>query len=172
MTMRKSFLILVALSPLCLFSPSSYAADGKVGFVNIAEIMSTAPQAVAARQTLQNEFQPREKKLGELRAAIQKEENNLKRNASAMSSARKKQAEADLTTKEQNFNKALSSFREDFSKKRNEVLQKLQKRISDVISRLAKAGNYDMILSDSVVYVSDKVNLTDKVLAELKKSAK
>lgn len=172
MSMRKSLLILVGLSPLCLFSPASHAAEGKVGFVNVAEIMAKAPQAITARETLQSEFQPREKKLGELRGEIQKEEDNLKRNASAMSAARKKQAETDLIAKEQNFNKDLSSFREDFSKKRDAVLQKLQKQVSDVITRLAKAGNYDMIISDGVVYVSDKVNLTSRVLAELKKSAK
>ncbi|AOU98364.1 hypothetical protein BI364_10685 [Acidihalobacter yilgarnensis] len=172
MSVRKSLLALFAISALLLLSPASEAASGKIGFVNVAEIMAKSPQAEAARAELQKEFQPREKKLGELRDGIQKEEADLKRNASAMSSERKKQAEIDLQKKENDFNRELASFREDFGTKRNQVLQALQKKISEVILHVAKAGNYDMILSDGVVYVSDKINLTDKVLADLKKTAK
>lgn len=172
MRMRKGLLGLFAVLAMLAFAPVSEAATGKIGFVNVAEIMAKAPQAEAARAELQKEFQPREQKLGELRDQIQKEETDLKRNASAMSADRKKQAETDLMQKEAEFNKALASFREDFGAKRNQVLQGLQKQISEVILRIAKAGNYDMIMSDGVVYASDKINLTNKVLAELKKSAK
>ncbi|AOV16731.1 hypothetical protein BJI67_06335 [Acidihalobacter aeolianus] len=172
MHMRKLFLGLFTVLGMLAFVPASEAATGKIGFVNVPEIMAKAPQAEAARAELQKEFQPREQKLGELRDQIQKEETDLKRNASAMSAERKKQAETDLMQKENEFNKQLASFRQDFGEKRNQVLQGLQKQISKVILRIAKAGNYDMILSDGVVYASDKINLTNKVLAELKKSAK
>ncbi|OBS11036.1 OmpH family outer membrane protein [Acidihalobacter prosperus] len=172
MSVRKSLLSSFALTALLLLSPVSEAASGKIGFVNVAEIMAKAPQAEAARAELQKEFKPREEKLGQLRDEIQKEEADLKRNAAAMSAERKKQAEISLQKKENDFNRELSSFREDFGVKRNQVLQALQKKISQVILGIAKKGDYDMILSDGVVYVSDKINLTDKVLAELKKSAK
>lgn len=169
MSMRKSLMVLVAMSPLCLLSPASYADSGKIGFVNVPEIMAKAPQAVAARHELRKEFKPREKQLNDLRSEIQKEGENLKRNAAAMSAERKKNAEQDLLKKEVAFNSDLKSFRKDFASKRDALLKGLQKRISDVILHIAKRDHYDMIMGEGVVYANDRVNLTKRVLDELKK---
>lgn len=172
MRLNKSFFGLLFLSGIMIVPSVSEAADTKVGFVNVPEIMSKAPQAKAARDQLQKEFQPRENELGQLHQAIQKQKNNLQRNSSAMSAKQKQQAESQLQDKEQNFNKKLTQFRKDFSSKRQQILQSLQNTISKTIKRIAEHDHYDMILSNNVVYVRDKYNLTDQVLSDLKKSAK
>ncbi|WP_455379932.1 OmpH family outer membrane protein [Acidihalobacter prosperus] len=172
MRLNKRLFGLLFLSGIMIVPSVSEAAGTKVGFVNVPEIMSKAPQAKAARDQLQKEFKPRENQLGQLHQAIQKQKNNLQRNSSAMSAKQKQQAEAQLQAKEKNFNKKLTQFRQDFGSKRQQVLQSLQNTISNTIKRIAKRDHYDMILSDNVVYVQDKYNLTDQVLSDLKKSAK
>ena len=40
----------------------------------------------------------------------------------------------------------------------------------DVIQKLAKAEEFDLIISDGVIYAGKKVDITEKVIGRLKKS--
>ena len=170
MAMRKVFASMIVLMAAAMAVPAASAATLKIGFVNVQEIMAKAPQAEAARAQLKQEFGSREKQLTAQRDAIQKQEADLQRNASVMSADQKATAEKALRDKMGGFNRDMTAFRDDFNMKRNELLQGLQKKIYDAIVKVAKDGGYDMVLSNGVVYASDKVDLTKQVLAELAKS--
>ena len=59
-------------------------------------------------------------------------------------------------------------FRDDLNIRRNEVLAKLQKDMYQAVVTLAKEQKFDLILSQGVVYSSNKVDITDSVLKKLK----
>lgn len=170
MKIHKALSSLALLSGVAFLAPTAFASGDKIGFVNVPEIMTQAPQAKAAREQLQKEFGARENALNAQRAEIQKQEADLQHNAAVMSASKKSAAEKSLQSKVSNFNRDMNSFRNDFTVKRNELLQGLQKRLYAVVLKVAKRGGYDLILSNGVVYASDKVNLTKQVLAELKKN--
>ncbi len=170
MAMRKLLATMIVFVAAAFAVPAASAAALKIGFVNVQQIMATAPQAEAARAQLKKEFGNREKALTAQRDAIQKQEADLKRNAAVMASDKKSAAETALRDKMSSFNRDMTAFRDDFNMKRNELLQGLQKKIFDAIVKVAKDGNYDLVLSNGVVYASNQVNLTKQVLAELAKS--
>ena len=53
--------------------------------------------------------------------------------------------------------------------KKIELLQKIEELINNTINELAVSENYDLILYDNVAFVSDKVNITKKVIERIKK---
>ena len=55
------------------------------------------------------------------------------------------------------------------AKKRSRLLAKLQKDMFQAVVSLAKEQNFDLIMSQGVVYSSDKVDITDSVLKKLQK---
>ena len=55
---------------------------------------------------------------------------------------------------------------------RSQKLAELQHIIRGIIDDIAKASKFDLVLSDGVVYASDKLDITDKVLARMKKDFK
>jgi outer membrane protein len=162
-----SFLVFLAAA---LAAPLASAAGSKVGFVNMKEIMAQAPQAEAAQAQLKQEFGGREKALAAQRDAIQKQEADLKRDAAVMSATKKSQAEKSLRDKVSAFTRDMNAFRDALNTKRNELLQGLLKQIQAAVTKVAKAGGYDVVLNNAVVYVNPKVDLTKQVLAELAKS--
>ena len=170
MAMRKLLATTVVFVAAVFAVPAASAAALKIGFVNVQQIMATAPQAEAARAQLKQEFGDREKGLTAQRDAIQKQEADLKRNAAVMATDKKNAAEKALRDKMSGFNRDMAAFRDDFNMKRNELLQGLQKQIYDAIVKVAKDGGYDLVLSNGVVYASNQVDLTKQVLAELAKS--
>ena len=64
--------------------------------------------------------------------------------------------------------RAKEEFTEDFNLRRNEELTKLQKLIYLTTVEVAKEDGYDIVLSDSVLYTSKRVDITDKILERLR----
>lgn len=155
---------------ICLCLPALALAEVKVGFVNTVKLMEEAPQAKAAISKMEAEFAPREKELVALQREIKQAEDKLSRDSAVMSDSERGKLERDLVSQKRDFKRSQDEFREDLNIRRNEELSKLQRRLYDAIVDLAKAENYDLIVSEGVVYASTSIDITDAVLASLKKS--
>ena len=147
------------------------AADFKVAFVNAAVLLDKAPQAEAARKKLENEFSAREKDLVAQQKKVQEMETKLSHDAATMSDTEQRKLERDLTSRKRELKNAQDEFRDDLNIRRNEELGKLQRSVYEVIVALAKKEKYDMIVGDGVIYASEQVDITDKVLQQLKSGA-
>lgn len=147
---------------------SAYAADTRIGIVNTAKILKEAPQAEAARKKLKNEFAPRDVKIVELQKAIKAIEDKLSKDAAIMSDAARKKQEREIVSKKRDVKRSREEFTEDFNFRRNEEIGKLQKLVSETILSLAQEKQYDIILNESVIYVSPQVDITANVLELLR----
>jgi outer membrane protein len=163
--------MLLAVSGV-LFSLSAGAADFKVGFVNVARLLEKAPQAEKAKKDLEREFAPRDKKLLAEQKDIKQMEERLTRDAAIMSDSERQRLDKDLISRKRDAKRLQDEFREDFNLRRNEELTKLQKEIFEAIQTLAKDENYDLLLTDGVVYASDTIDVTGKVERKLESSFK
>ncbi|HEY9199678.1 MAG TPA: OmpH family outer membrane protein [Gammaproteobacteria bacterium] len=162
--------IIRTFTAICLCLPALALAEVKVGFVNTVKLMEEAPQAKAAISKMEAEFAPREKELVALQREIKTAEDKLSRDSAVMSDTERGKVERDLVSQKRDFKRSQDEFREDLNIRRNEELSKLQRRLYDAIVDLAKAEKYDLIVSEGVVYASTSIDITDAVLARLKKS--
>ncbi len=145
------------------------AADAiKVGFVDIAKVMENAPQAEAARARLESEFAPRDQELVRSQDKLKAMEDRLARDGDIMSEEARHNLEREIIGQRREIKRSRDEFREDFNIRRNEELRKLQKRVSQAIESLARQSGYDLILSNSVLYSSHRVELTGMVLDRLR----
>jgi len=149
-------------------SQSLNAQDIKLGFVNTTRIMNQAPQAEAARETLKNEFKSRDEKIVALQNEMKMLEDEMSKNIDIMSESVRKRNERKVSSLKRDIKRAKEEFSEDLNIRRNEELTKLQKQVYESIVALAKEKNYDVILGDSVLYASTRVDLTNQVLEKLK----
>jgi outer membrane protein len=144
------------------------SAEAKIGFVDTAKLMEAAPQVKAAQAKIESEFAPREKELVALQQQIRTLEDKMSRDASVMSETESSKLERDVLAKRRDLKRSQEEFRDDLNIRRNEVLSKLQKDIYDVVVAFAKEQNFDLILTQGVVYSSDKVDVTESVLKKLR----
>lgn len=166
----KPFVILIVVMLLACSISIAAAADVKIGFVNIASIMEKAPQADAARKALEREFSSRDANLTADRDAILELENQLRTDGEVMSESKRAALEKRILKRKREFNRAKDELKEDFNIRRNEELGKLQRQVYDVIVELAKNEKYDLMVTERVLYASERIDITDKILALLKKS--
>lgn len=150
-------------------APIAGAAEAmKIGFVNAAKILDKAPQAEQARNRLEKEFAPRDKELVDQQKSLRKVEERLAKDGAVMGDSERANLEREVVAKRRDLKRAQDEFREDFNLRRNEELGKLQKRVFDVIVALAREEHFDLIVNDAaVIYASDRIEITDKVLSRL-----
>lgn len=143
-------------------------AETKIGFVDTVKLMEAAPQAKSAQSKIESEFAPREKELVALQREIKKLEDDLTRDGAVMSESERTKLERKILAKRRDMKRTQDEFRDDLNIRRNEVLAKLQKDMYQAVVTLAKEQKFDLILSQGVVFSSDKVDITDSVLKKLK----
>ncbi len=162
---RMMQLLLVAL--LLAVGVAQAQAETKVGAVNMARLMESAPQVKAASEKIKAEFAEREKQLVEEQAEIKKMQEKYRRDRDVVSAAEREKMEAALREKVREFKRKSDAFAADFSEARNKALGNLQSEIYKAIVAIAEAEHYDLVVSESVLYVSKRIDITDKVIARL-----
>ncbi len=153
----------------CLFSVSFAWAGQKIAFVNQARLLQKAPQAEAARSKLQKEFAKRDKALVNLQKKIQSSTEKLRKDAAILSSTELNKLKRKITMMRRDLERDKAAFKEDLSIRQNEELVKLQKSVLKSIKTIAEQEKYDLIISEGVIYASKQIDVTDKILAQLKK---
>ena len=75
--------------------------------------------------------------------------------------------EKKILNRKREYNRQQDELREDFNIRRNEELGKLQKRVHEIIIVVAKAESYDLVVTQPVLYASQNIDLTERVLQEM-----
>ena len=156
-----------ALAAVVSLFAGAAMAEMKVGFVDTAKLMESAPQVKDAQGKIEAEFAPREKELVELQRKIRAQEDRLSRDSAVMSESENTKLERDILAMRRDLKRSQEEFRDDLNIRRNEVLAKLQREIFDAIVAFAKEQNYDLIMGQGVVYSSERVDITEAVLKQL-----
>ena len=156
----------VALVP-ALFASAVLAADYKVGFVNTERLFREAAPAKRAQQKLEKEFAARDAEIQKLSKQVRELQALLEKDVVTMSETERRNKERDLANQTRDLQRAQREFREDLNLRRNEELSSVQERANVVIRQMAEAEKFDLILQDPVVYASQRIDITDKVIKAL-----
>jgi outer membrane protein len=150
-----------------MHSASAQEAGYKIGFVNTARVLKEAPQARKVEERLKSEFGPRETQLKGKRQEILAIEEQLKSDTELNSTNRRK-LEREIRLKVSQLKFLEQEFREDQNLRRNEEIRELQQVISKVLKMQGDEGQFDLILTEGVSYVSDQIDITAQTIEMLK----
>lgn len=159
--------VLILIFLLC---PMMASAEVKIGFVNMIEIMEKSPQAEAARSALEKEFSDRDKKLTKARDEILKLDETLAKDTAILSDSRRTELEKQISTKKRRYSDQQDELRKDFNVRRDQELNKLQKDVHEIVIKVAKAEGYDLVVTQPVLFVSDRIDMTELILQALQRA--
>jgi outer membrane protein len=160
---------IIVLSFLVLLSISVFAETIKIGYINTDQVVNNLPQYQINVDRLSNEFEPKKQELLDLfnhiellRAKIivinnSENKENLQRELSKLSSL------------EESFKQETEFWQVTMNNRKIELLQKIELLINTTVNELAISENYDLILYENAAFVSDKVNITYKVIERIQK---
>lgn len=162
-------IILRLLIIWCALGPFHEALAQKIGVVDAVKVLEMAPEAETAIKKLEEEFAPRDRRIVSDQKTLKQKEEELVRDGATMSDAKRRDLEQAIRAQQRDIRRMRDEFKEDFNLRRNEELRKLQKRVQEVIVTYAKQNQFDLILSDGVVYAAPTVDITNNILQVLKK---
>ena len=148
------------------------AAEFKVGFVNVAIVLDQAPQAAQARARIEREFAPRDGEILAQQQQVRALEDKLVKNAAVLSASERERQEAELRQLKRELRRSQEEFREDLNLRRSQELSALQRMVTGVIQTMARGEEYDLIMSDGVVFAGEKVDITKRVIERLRSDFK
>ncbi len=146
---------------------AAQAADYKIGFVNTERLFREAAPAKRAQQKLEREFAARDADLQRLTKQVRDLQQQLDKDGPTMGEAERRNKERDLANQTRDVQRMQREIREDINLRRNEELSGVQERANKVIQQIALDEKFDLILQDPVVYASQRIDITDKVIKAL-----
>ena len=162
------------LLALMVVLPVSYASAAeamKIGYVNTQRIFRDAPTAKEAAARIEAEFSKRDQELQKMARELQGMQERLEKDALTMGESDRRSKERELNELSREFQRKQREFREDLNLRQNEENAAIIEKANMAIKQLAEAEKYDLILQD-VVWVSPKLDITDRIIKALSNSKK
>ncbi|MEC7596373.1 MAG: OmpH family outer membrane protein [Pseudomonadota bacterium] len=159
-----------ALFFLCLLCFSSYATNLKIGFIDTNEIVISLTQYKRSIEVISSEFEPKKQELLDLYNHIELIRSNLDSKQEYESSESLEIEITKLSKLEESFKQETEFWQKEMNDRKVNLLKKIELLINQTINNYAIKENYDLILYENVAFVSDKVNITQEIIAEIEKN--
>jgi outer membrane protein len=147
------------------FVAAAEAQQLRIGYVDMKKVLDNAPQVLAGRARLDQEFRARNDaiEMDEMRASAL--EGRLQQGD--MSADSRIQLERDLRDLRRNITRRKEDLRDELSFRRTEEVQSLEEQINVAVQEIAERNGFDLIVSSPVIYANPNLDITDLILEQL-----
>lgn len=155
---------------LLLVAGAAPAQNIKIGFVDIPYLIDEAPQSKAASSRLESEFAPRQEQINEQKQQMDEINDRLKDSDRPVDESERSNLERELRKIQRRVKRDEQEFREELNIQKNQEFKRVRVSVLDAIASFARNHNYDLILSDGVLFANKRIDVTKQVLLELQQA--
>ena len=159
---------IIVLSFLALLSINVFAETIKIGYIDTEQVVNNLPQYQQNVDRLSNEFEPKKQELLDLFNHIELLRVKINTINNSDNKENLQLELSKLSSLEESFRQETEFWQEAMNNKKIELLQKIELLINTAINELAISESYDLILYENAAFVSEKVNITNKVIERIK----
>ena len=154
---------------LALLAMPLSAETIKIGYIDTTQVVNNLPQYQQRVLEISKEFEPKKQELLDLFNHIEL----LRKKINTINKSEEKESLeielSNLLSLEDSFKQETEFWQEKMNNNKIELLQQIEILINNTINDLAISENYDLILYENAAFVSDKVNITNKVIERIQK---
>ena len=157
----------IVLLFLTLIVISINAHPVKIGYIDVEKVVNSLSQYQKDNETLSQQFEPKKQELLDLFKHIEllnKNLNNVDKltNNDAYQKELEKIQELKII-----FQTETELWQQQLNQKKLELLQKIETMINKAIKEYADSENYDLILYENAAFVSDELNISNKIISKI-----
>ncbi len=166
--MRKWLVILAVMAGCASLLPVYAQETSHIAYVDMKHVLDNAPQVVAGRERLDQEFRPRDDAVKADEQQLQAMQQQLAE-GTGLDDESRTNLERDIRNLQRAVDRRREDLIEELNFRRNEIEQRLEETLELVIKFVAEAEGLDLVITDPVVlYYSPRIDITQKVLDRLK----
>jgi len=162
---------IVTVLLVTVLTGAAVAQEPKIGFVDIPFIIDRAPAAKAASARLEKEFAPRQEAIREKRVLLKNKREELEKDGLIMTSEQRIELEREIRAIERKLRGEEQDFREELNIQKNNEFKKVRLSVMEAITQLAREEEFDLILSDGVLFSSKRFDLTENILEYMRRKS-
>jgi len=151
---------------------ASYAAENKVGYINLQRLINESKMGRAAKQEIAKLRQEKEVIIAKKLQDINKFKKFIDEEGDKMSLREKRQKQEALQRAYKDYQRLVADAKEDITREDRELVSIIMDKADSALKSVAKKYNYSIILKDpnAIGYMDPAVDITDLVVKELNKS--
>jgi outer membrane protein len=157
----------LALFFVALMFTSSYAENIKIGYIDVDLVINSLTKYKENNESLILNFQPKKVQLLEIFDQIQALKENLKKSEKSMSDENYDKEIDKIRTLEIDFQNETELWQSELNKQQAESLEKIEILINQAIKDLAINEKYDLILYQNAAFVSEDLNISNKIILNI-----
>ncbi|MCP3951033.1 MAG: OmpH family outer membrane protein [Desulfobacterales bacterium] len=169
----KNMLRVISFSTLMVFLFGSvvFAANNKVGYINLQRLVNESKMGKSAREDILKLRREKEKAVVAKQNRINHLRKDLNVNAAKMPLIEKQDKVEALKGLYKEYQRMVADAKEDISREDRELVTLILKKADGVLKKIAKKKKFSIILKDpnAIGYLDPDVDITDLVLKELNK---
>ena len=139
----------------------------KIGYIDVEKVINNLSQYQQENNTLIQQFEPKKQQLLDLFKHIELLKKNLNNVEANVSNETYQKELEKIRELEISFQTDTELWQQQLNQEKRESLQKIETMINLVIEKFATSENYDLILYQNAAFVSDQVNITNKIISKI-----
>jgi outer membrane protein len=160
-----------AISAVLLLLASVVAlAQGapKIAYVDMKRLLDNAPQVAAARKTLETEFRARDQQLQRETLRLAELREREKKDSALMPQSALLALRREIENLDKTIIRTRTQLRDELKKRQDQELTAQWPLIHKAVGDYARKHGYDLVVHAPVLYASAQIDITDRILLELK----
>ncbi|MCX7051215.1 MAG: OmpH family outer membrane protein [Proteobacteria bacterium] len=159
--------LLPAVAVIGLFAGVPAHAETKIGVLDFGRLLEESPQGKVLLESLGNEAAAKRRDLQGAATALQTKRDKLAKDRATMSPDQITRAERELRDGERDLARRQAEAQDQLNDRRNEEMGKLQRDLITEVRAFAKAQNYDVVITEGVIYATQAMDMTPALLQSL-----
>ena len=171
----KRIITAVALTLSLAAVPAAFGADGvRLGSVDIQKVLLQSDAGKEAKEQLSARGNKYEAEKNTREEELKKLKGELEKQSVLLSESARNAKEKDYQQKLKEYQRFLKDAQDDLQGKNDELTNKIVEEIVKVVHEYGKNNGYSIIFvkNDGMVYLDDKIDVTDEILKTFNASKK
>ncbi len=166
--------ILAGLLACCLAATSGFAADVKLGYIDMQRALNTSEAGKEAKEQLAARVKKYQDEINAKQEEIKKLKDDLEKQGMLLSESVRATKEKDYQQRLKEFQRFTKDAQDELQGKDEEFTRKILEGMEKVIQEFGRKNGYSFIFvkNEGMLFVDEKADLTDEVLKAFNASRK
>ena len=144
----------------------------KIGYIDVDTVINNISKYENDNKKLISNFEPKKLELIDLFNHIEILKKQYLNEENSSDSSQNQNRIKNISQLEIDFQKETEAWQNKLNIQKQLLLQEIETLINQSISQLANEENFDLILYDSAAFVSDQINITNKIIKMIESNLK
>ena len=166
--------LLTALVAICIASTTAFAADVKIGYIEMQRALNSSEAGKAAKEQLAARLKKYQEEINAKQDELKKLKDELEKQGAFLNDSTKSAKEKDYQQKLKEFQRFTKDAQEELQGKDEEFTRKILEGMEKVIKEYGRKNGYTFIFvrNESMLFADEKADLTNEVLKQFNASYK